>query len=565
MTQRRAHRSHRRDDGTVMPLVLIITIVLSVVVMAMANYSTTNLKYGRVAEDRSDRLAAADAGMRYALDQIKLKARGCVWDDAKHNLPGIASDFNGATAQVSCQRITTGLDDIKLYAAVMTGEGTASGDNFLLSSQGGSTAKVLGGPVYMQRVDASAFYFDSSSTHAGVEIEDGPLLYHDPTPQCTPEKPSVVIARAQGKLTFTPDLIFGPECVNQSWQQKFPSPPIPTNLKTGLPVRSGTTQISLDLVNPYTAPYNDPSVTTTLLQTLRAISLAPSPSGGFVDFSGGGGCRVFFPGRYTTSPATSSRNAYFLSGDYVFDLPNSNAKLVARQGVVTAGVPNPKVFRPSEVVGNERVNTTACNHIQSLDPANADPENMGGATFYFANNSFIEVETNGALEIHGRKQGDNFVSVQTLCRVVSSNPWCRSDGNGGFAPSDLKWSTLNATSTEEILYTDSGNGKEFVAHGLFYAPLAEAEFGNVSNSAIQKMRGGIVVSQLILQAATSATNFEIAVPTSPITGKVEVTSTALKDGVATAIRAIIEYRPYEVNVDDRIAVNSWRVCEGGTC
>ncbi len=548
-----SNRTHR-DDGLALPLVLVITAVLGAVVLAVATYSTASLSYGHVAESRSDQLAAADAGMRYALDQIKLKARGCVWDDAIHTLPGITSDFNGATATVSCQRITTGLDDIKLYAAVMTGQGVplTGTDAFLLSSQGGSNKKILGGPVYMQRINSTAFNFDISSTHAGVEIQDGPLLYHDATVPCTPEKPSVVVARANGKLSFKPNLIFGPECVSQPWWQKFPSPQIPVDLKT-LPERNGALAIA-----PATA-YN--LVTTAQLQTWQALATS-TPRGGYVDMTGGGNCRVFFPGRYTTSPDTANRDAYFLSGEYVFDLPSSNPRLIARQGIVTAGVPNPKVFRPSETVGNERPNTTACTTIQNIDPAKVfslEP----GATFYLGNNSHLKVETNGALEIHGRKQGTNYVSVQTLCK--KSEIWCGPTGDGGFESASLvKWSTLNATTTPEVLYTDSGNGKEFIAHGLFYAPLAEAEFGNVSNSAIQKMKGGIVVAQLILQAATSATNFEIAVPTSPITGKVQVTSTAVKDGSRTAIRAVVEYRPYEVNVDDRIRVNSWRVC-GNVC
>lgn len=558
-----SHRSARRDQGTVLPLVLVITIALGGVVLAIATYSTTSLRYARVAEERSDRLSAADAGMRYALDQIKLKARGCVWDDAIHTLPGVATDFNDAFAEVECQRITSGLDDIDMYAAVMTGQGLpASGsDSFLLSSQGGSNAKVLGGPVYMQRIDTAAFNFSSASTDAGVDIEDGPLLYFeapdpDPTISCVPEKPSVVVARAAGKLTFTPDLIFGPECVDEQWWEKFTSPEIPADL-TALPERDGSLAITPSV------PFG--TVTTALLNSWESL-LATSPAGGYVDITGSGNCRVFFPGRYTTTPSTANIGAYFMSGEYVMDLPSSNAKLQARQGVITAGVPNPRVFVGTEPVANERANTPACNGIQNLDPANADPEVLGGATFYLAGSSFIEVETQGSLEIHGRRQGDRFVSVQTLCKTTghtqSYQAYCAGDGDGGLG--NAAASTLNGTTSEEVLYTDSGNGKEFVAHGLFYAPLAEAEFGNVSNSAIQKLKGGIIVAQLILQAATSATNFEIAVPTSPITGKIEITSTATKHGGTTSIRAIVEYRPYEVAVDDRVAVNSWRVC-GVSC
>ncbi len=115
-----------------------------------------------------------------------------------------------------------------------------------------------------------------------------------------------------------------------------------------------------------------------------------------------------------------------------------------------------------------------------------------------------------------------------------------------------------------MLYTDSGNNKEFVAHALVYAPLAQIEFGNVTNTATQRMRGGLIVSRLVLQSSTSATNFEISVPTSPITAEILLTSTAVSEGLTT-VQAVVQYRPYETSVDDRVRVNSWRVCSTASC
>ena len=43
---------------------------MSVVIAAVASYVTTGLKYGRVVEDRADRLAAADGGLRYAIERL---------------------------------------------------------------------------------------------------------------------------------------------------------------------------------------------------------------------------------------------------------------------------------------------------------------------------------------------------------------------------------------------------------------------------------------------------------------------------------------------------------------
>jgi hypothetical protein len=54
------------------------------------------------------------------------------------------------------------------------------------------------------------------------------------------------------------------------------------------------------------------------------------------------------------------------------------------------------------------------------------------------------------------------------------------------------------------------------------------------------------------------------VPTSPITAEILLKSTAAKDG-QTAVQAVVEYRPYEPNIDDRVRINSWRVCAQAVC
>src|SRR6056297_836298 len=177
---------NHRDEGAVLPLVLVMTVVIAAVVIGLANWAVTSLAFGRVAEDRSDRLSAADAGMRYAIDQLKLRNAGCILDTQEAVLPGVQADFNDATAAVTCERITSGFEGIAAYAAVMTGAGIPSGQA-ILTSQSGSNEKVLGGPVYMSRVGSNSFDLDPP-----VNIKDGPLLYHDTsgTTPCTSVKAS---------------------------------------------------------------------------------------------------------------------------------------------------------------------------------------------------------------------------------------------------------------------------------------------------------------------------------------------------------------------------------------
>ena len=508
-----AQRPHHDDRGSILPLTLIFIGAISLTVLALSSYVVSNLRHGAVTELRSDRLSAADAGMRYAIDQLKLRNAGCILDTQEAVLPGVEADFNGATASVVCERITSGFEGIQAYAAVLTGEGLSPTQS-LLSSQSGSNSKILGGPVYMSRVDPSAF-----SLGPPVQIENGPLLYHDPSgsERCTSVKASTL----PSTLVFEPELIFGPVCVSVPWEELFASPAVP-NL-TGLTPRNGAVSRTTDPV-----------------------------AGSYTQVTSGGGCRVFEPGRYTTPPDTRGTDAYFKTGDYVMDF---TGPWVVRQSVVSAGRMNAQTTTTREIA-----TTNACLAAQAADTA---PVGETGATFYFARGSSLNIATQGSIEINARRQGSNYVSVQTLC--APNGDWCRPGGDGGLGAAAA--STLRApaaTSTANLIYTDSGNQKEFVAHALVYAPLAQVEFGNVTNTATQRMKGGLIVSRLVLQSSTSATNFEISVPTSPITAEILLTSTAVRDGF-TSVQAVVQYRPYETSIDDRVRVNSWRVCARASC
>ncbi len=526
-----------RDRGSALPLTLVITIVLALVVVGIARYSAASLRFGRVAEDRSDRLSAADAGMRYAIDQLKLRNAGCILDTQEAVLPGVDADFNDATAAVVCERVTNGFEGIAAYAAVMTGEGLSSTDALLLSAGGASVDKVLGGPVFMSTVEDTSF-----ALNAAVRIENGPLLYYDSsgTVPCSSKKPNELAPVSDGDLVFSPELIFGPICVTVPWTDLFDSPEVPD--LTTLTIRDGA------------APLTD-------------------PNGSYQDISGAGGCRVFEPGRYITPPDVQNRDSYFRSGVYLVDLPAGNETFEVVSSVVTAGGVNPLVSSDNEIGGQ----TNRCLQVQD------DDESLGlyGATFYLTGGSHIVVRQQGALEVHALQQGTDYVSIQALCDPDPNGNgtpeaiefetipgeqdgyWCNADGDGGTGT----FSTLTApapTSLDTIIYTREGNNREIATHALVYAPLAEMEFGNATNTADQKLLGGLIVARLKLQSSASATNFEISVPTSPITAKIQLTSNAYKRG-KTTIRAVVEYRPYEDDIDDRVRINSWRVCDIDSC
>jgi len=92
----------------VLVLVLLVTILLSVVVIGMANYSTAMLHHGQVSETRADRLSAADGAMRDALEKLRLSRSLCateLGDDSGGYATTFPELINGATAVVKCERV----------------------------------------------------------------------------------------------------------------------------------------------------------------------------------------------------------------------------------------------------------------------------------------------------------------------------------------------------------------------------------------------------------------------------------------------------------------------------
>lgn len=458
-----------RDRGAMLPIVLVVTVVLSMSVIGIATYVGADLQYGRVTVDRANRLAAADAVMNYGIDQLKLRNAECLLGGGPASLPGLSSPVNGASTTLTCQRVGGGIGDIQAWAAVMTGIGvpTTGSDAFLLSTQSGnSEEKVLGGPVYMDKVTNASFKFGPT-----VKIKDGPLYYHDAT-CAAPVTPSSL----PNQLVFEPKLIYGPICTTENWTA-------PT--------------LGADPVVP----------------DLALLALNPP-------VTTSGSCQVFSPGVYTTMPSLDN-NVYFQSGDYYF----LNTALTIDHSIVTAGFPDPAIVTAPELPNGN------CDPAILADPNKVFP-NLG-ATFYLGGTSYISVNSLGSLEIMPRAHGpnnENYVSIHALCSTTNPATAAGCDQTGGLTGVP---STLTATSAQAIVYTASGNQKQLITHGLLYAPTGRLEFGDATASAKQKILGGLVVARLVLQSSASASNFEISVATSPVDYTVLLIAMATKNGSTT--------------------------------
>jgi Tfp pilus assembly protein PilX len=269
-----------RDAGNVLPLVLVISVVLSVTVIGLANYVTTGLRYGSVVEGRADRLAAADGGMRYAVERLGSGAsRICATAGGDTIDP---PDINGATVTVTCSQVGSGFDDITGWALVLTGEGAPPAAP-LIESLGAASdigKKFVGGPVYMNRLNFN--------TPAQLEFQYSQLLYTGTGADCstTPAIPA--------NVTFDSESL-GIACTPRPWSHDA----APTGM--------------------FSQPNIGPLPT----------NMNPAPSN--VD-----SCKVFVPGHYTVAPVLGSNN-YFRSGNYIFDGFN----LEIKNATVTAGYRNP--------------------------------------------------------------------------------------------------------------------------------------------------------------------------------------------------------------------------------
>lgn len=267
------------DRGTVLPLVLVLSVVISVVVVSLATYMSTSLRYGGVVEERADRLASADGGVRYGVERIQTSTLTACMTNL--GTTGYMIDFpvvlNDAPVTVTCTKASN-IGDIKSWALVITGEGIP-GTDWMLATQGAAnTTKYVQGPVWM--TDPTRTNFSSK-----FEIEDGDVWYEGA--DCTAPSP-----------VLDPKFIISPAnrgtlCVAQRWDDLFRTPPV------------GAFPPASDLVNTNPAPTMD------------------------------GSCTVFSPGRYTVMP-TLGNNNYFKSGNYYFQ----NVVFEVKSATVTAGWPD---------------------------------------------------------------------------------------------------------------------------------------------------------------------------------------------------------------------------------
>ncbi len=390
----------RRDNGTVLPLVLVVTVVLALVVVAVAGYTASALRYGNVVESRADRIASADAAMSDAIEQLELRRPiGALCSTFAGDGAGVSVPFpqqvNGVDVVVNCKIVGGTLPPIDGWALVITGLGPGgaplpAGTRSFEFTNGGTPE--IGGPVYVHDPTMSRMAFSKPTT-----IVEGDIWYPDSSCANAGGKNPSDINFARSSVSVDANLSFDPStrgvyCLNQSLLDLF-----------------GATGPTPDLA---ALPMNPPADTTT------------NP-----------GCKVFSPGIYTTQPVLGNSN-YFRSGNYEF----RNIGTLTVQGKAVHFGHDPTLAGSYPVT----VNDAACDYARQNDAPT-------GATLYTSGNTQIDLASNSSFEISRRAQAyvrpggaisTSLVSLQVLNSSLSSSQSLVEASSGAkkeFAAHGLVW------------------------------------------------------------------------------------------------------------------------------
>jgi len=381
------HRSDR-DEGLVLPMVLLITLGLGMWVVALAQYGTTSMRFGNVAEAREDRLAAADGAMRDAIEKLRVGRSMCatLLGDGSGYGTTFPEPINGASAKVNCQTLGRGAAAVTAWAVVITGEGVSSTGGAFTTQSGNGLDKKIGGPVYLESLS-------QVDVKAPVQIVEGDVYYAKaPTASCPIEGASTNLTI--DNVLFDPPTVRGTICTQSTWKEIFGA--------------------------------NGPALPATGFGPVRSWS----------DYTMVGNCRVFPPGTYTGDADLYDGGNYFQSGNYrfintVFD-PSTNGTRV------TAGYPD------SSANVFQGISNPDCDAARDADPYASTP----GATFYMDGSSRVRV-TKGAFEILPRLQGTSWVSMQALSgsdRTATNEPMIatQSGNKKEFSVAGLIWAPYAA-------------------------------------------------------------------------------------------------------------------------
>ncbi len=181
------------------------------------------------------------------------------------------------------------------------------------------------------------------------------------------------------------------------------------------------------------------------------------------------GCRVFYPGTYTTAPVLAPENR-FVSGTYYF---HDVGRLLVQGAEIAGG------DRPDESRAN--TGTSACDVV-------GEPESAPGTgvKWIFGGTSWLEVGANADVELYSRLGGDPSEGQAGITVQAVTSP----------APSGFTASARGLDAP--LVAVTGGSSAQLAVHGMVYAPGSYVDFV-ASTSSQAQLRGGLVAGTVRLQ------------------------------------------------------------------
>ncbi len=479
-------RPKHSDQGSILLMVLVITVVLSLVVVGLATYASGTLRYGQVVESSADRLAAANSAMDNALEDIRRGTSPCTSTTFTNGTSfsyGLSDPINGIRPTITCTVVGNDVTPVDAFALILTGAERNSGDQtgeLLTVTGAASDIKKVHGPIYLAEPPRVSTPNQSINLSANLEIQDGNIEYST-TGTCSPPPAIDLVVGPSKKIVFNPTVGYSAVCGPGTWQSRFLplKPTDPTINAANFPLQSSARPLPLVTAN--------------------------------------GQCYVWRPGQYNNAPDLGEYN-YFASGDYYFNDINTwtmqNAfVLFGWPGGTGPSIEDNKVNSNGKPAHTVNALTNPCHDAWSSDT-------QIGAAVYMGGHSAINMASNASLEISGRVHDGYYIGLQAL---------------------DASSVRSTISGDERILSTDAGNQKQLSVQGLVWAPYAGFEFSNIANDSVEALTGGAALSELELGAAAGTNGLAITVQSQPSVTTYYITAAATNSGTTT-VRSHIQYR-----------------------
>lgn len=442
-------------------MTLVATVVLGLVVVAIAEYATSTLRYGQVTEARAMRVSAAQGALDDTLEQLRIgSATPCKdFDSISRPFTGV---INGLTPMITCGTTNPLLHSAQGWALAVTGENAPAPATIL--DFGNSDKLPIDGPVFVD--DPTRLSIGQGGGFK--ELVLGPstaAATHDIYYPCDGDSSSPEYWAAD---PVTDVIAAHSYCINQSWEDIFlPGP------AEALP------------------------------------DAAPNPS--FRDI---GACRVFWPGAYDNDPSTPApalelaASNYFLSGSYLFSGLGGigNGKYLTFGRIDRSGYPG-----SSAGSGCLPTNVDECGGLVAPDPATWTDarhaycnDNRSGAVVYLdSNSSFDMAKKDGGLDISGASIGGMSVSIKSRCESAAcGHPIITKSGAGG-----------------------GNDPLNFSAFGLVWAPYDSAGVAQVPASSGLGFQGGLVIGSITMDMSGGGVIISAAGSAAPVQLMVQATAT----------------------------------------